>query len=47
MQIKREGDRTPLPGLSKDGFFFDTESDPLGARLVVAAAVAVVVLVVP
>jgi hypothetical protein len=29
MEIKREGDRTPLPGLQKDGFFFDTESDPL------------------
>jgi hypothetical protein len=30
MEVKREGERTPLPGLKKDGFFFDTEEDPLG-----------------
>jgi hypothetical protein len=35
MEVKREGERTPLPGLKKDGFFFDTEEDPLGGCLTV------------
>lgn len=29
MEIKQKGGRTPLPGLKKDMFIFDTEQDPL------------------
>lgn len=30
VQVKMVGDRSPLPGLSKDKVAFETEEDPLG-----------------
>ena len=33
MEVKLKGGRTPLPGLSKTKFIFDTDDDPLGAPI--------------
>lgn len=30
LQVKMVGDRSPLPGLSKDKVAFETDEDPLG-----------------